>query len=85
MEDAALVAKMYLCNVDRSTAPDGTVYNETIKLAAVYSQSSEDPNRKWAKSTPSGHLQLSIDNPAAHGAVKPGYYKVLLVPCGKDD
>jgi hypothetical protein len=44
---------------------------EHVQLSAVYSEDSADPNNEWSKATPGGTLQLNINNPAAHGRVKP--------------
>lgn len=85
MSDPVLVAKMYLSSVTKSLSADGSVQGEQVKLAAVYGTSPDDPNRKWATATPSGTLDLFINNKDAHGLLTGGYYKVLLVPCGKDD
>jgi len=58
---------------------------EKIRLAAVYGTEDNKANAQWSKWTPSGILELHITNPEAVGKVTPGYYKVYLVPCGKDD
>jgi hypothetical protein len=57
---------------------------ERLQLFAV-SGKPGSVNEQWAKWTPSGKLELTVNNPSAFGKVKPGVYKVLLVPCGKDD
>jgi len=84
MSDPVLVAKMWLNSVLQGFSSDGLL-SEQVRLSAVYGTSPGDPNRKWSQATPSGTLELTISNKDAHGLVKPGYYKVLLVPCGKDD
>lgn len=43
---------------------------EIVKLHAVYGSGGE--NAEWAKATPSGTLQLTIDNPGAQGVIQPG-------------
>jgi hypothetical protein len=85
MSDPVLVAKMFLFQKSDNFTNEGEKQSEQVSLQAVYGTSPDDVNRKWAQATPSGQLQLSINNKAAHGLLKPGYYKVLLVPCGKDD
>lgn len=84
-----LVAKMYCSEISHMHAQqayDGApkIEQEKVRLNAVYGQGGE-ANKAWAKSTPSGSLELTINNPDAFGVLKPGYYKVQLVPCGVDD
>jgi hypothetical protein len=87
MKNAVLVAKM-VCNA-RSESPvypmePGKVGAEKVDLTPVYAQ--DGPNLKWSKATPSGRLELQINNPDAMGAVKLGqHYLVYLVPCGQDE
>lgn len=85
MSDPVLVAKMYLNSVARvHNEGNANGESELIKLGVVYGNG--EANKQWSKWTPSGHLELNITNPDAMGKVQPGgYYKVLLVPCGKDD
>lgn len=47
---------------------------QRAKLSAVYSGTPED--NQFAKATPSGQLEITIDNPAAQGYLIPGksYY-----------
>lgn len=51
-------------------------YSETPKLTAVYGGSANAEDNTYAKATPSGKLELQIDNDAAKGFFKPGkkYY-----------
>lgn len=51
--------------------------SEQVSLHAVYASSESDPNKSWAKATPSGSLLMSIDNPAAWGAFKPDHEYIL--------
>lgn len=53
---------------------------EYIKLTAVsFEGDVDDPNRKWAMASPSGHLELSIANPEAFGYVDQGHeYRVTI-------
>ena len=86
MENAVLVAKMSLNTVAKTfNQGEAAATGETISLSAVYSDSESATNKQWSKWTPSGSLTLSISNPDAVGKVTAGYYKVYLVPCGKDD
>lgn len=41
---------------------------ETVKMAPVYGQGNEE----WAKATPFGSLEMTIDNPRAQGQIEPG-------------
>jgi hypothetical protein len=84
-DKAVLAAKMYLFQVSKSLAPDGSQYNEELKLSPVYGTPDSPANRAWSQATPSGGLQLTITNKEAFGVVPAGYYKVLLVPCGEHD
>ena len=47
-------------------------YSETPKLTAVYGGSSNAEDNSYAKATPSGKLELQIDNDGAKGFFKPG-------------
>ncbi len=52
---------------------------EHIKLTAVSAKDEDDPNREWAMASPSGDLQLFIQNPAAFGYVQAGQeYRVTI-------
>jgi hypothetical protein len=46
--------------------------SEAVTLLPVISQGDDDPNQAWAKSTPSGRLELNIDNPGAQGFFQEG-------------
>ena len=43
---------------------------ETVKLSAVVGMDGD--NEDWSKYTPSGSVEMSIDNPGAQGFFKPG-------------
>ena len=49
-------------------------FTETVKMSAVVGMGGD--NTDWAKYTPSGTIEKTIDNPAAQGFFKPGadYY-----------
>lgn len=52
---------------------------EYIKLVAVSAKGEDDPNREWAMASPSGSLDMSIQNPAAFGYVQAGQeYRVTI-------
>ncbi len=51
---------------------------EEAKLFAVYGKDGT-ANKEWAKSTPSGSLELKIDNPDVHGFFKPGREYILTI------
>jgi hypothetical protein len=65
-----LRAKMRVYEVAELKGPDGEVLSERVKLSAVYGDSPE--NKEWARATPAGQLELTIDNPGAFGALKYG-------------
>lgn len=84
MEDAVLVAKMSLPSVTHTEGPDGKT-SETIQMYAVNGPPGS-ANAEWAKYTPGGKLELTINNPTAFGRLKAGQsYKIFMVPCGADD
>ena len=54
---------------------------ERVKLHAVYSSNPEAPNHTWSKATPTGSLEMQINNPAAFGAFVPGVeYDLTFAP-----
>lgn len=53
--------------------------SEQFKLIAVSAKGEDDPNREWSMASPSGSLDLSVQNPAAFGYVKAGEeYRVTI-------
>lgn len=87
---AAIRAKMFVSTVskvDHGNQSDAN-YNlrqQQVKLHAVYSSKEGSANAAWAKATPAGTLELTIDNPGAHDIVKAGqFYYVDLIPCERD-
>lgn len=53
------------------------VIGGTVKLQAQYTE--DESMRAYADATPSGSLELSIDNPDALQQFTPGkYYKILI-------
>lgn len=83
MGDPILVAKMYMHQVTSVEGTEGKVQEELVMHAVTSGQG--DVNKRWSRWTPAGQLQLTVTNPDAYGKVKPGYFKVLLVPCGEND
>jgi hypothetical protein len=67
----ALIAKMRVDKVTQYGGQTGQA-SEQVELSAVYSDDPEHPNYEWSQATPSGKLELYIDNPAAFGKIKPG-------------
>lgn len=47
-------------------------YGETVNLSAVYGGSTNAEDNTYASATPSGSIELRIDNPAARGKLRPG-------------
>lgn len=45
-------------------------YSDLVKMQCQYSENKED--NSFAKATPSGNCQLTIDNPNLRGKIKPG-------------
>lgn len=60
--------------------PDKQYFSEQIKLSAIYEE--EGPNKDWARWTPSGSLEMTIDNPGAQGIIRPG--DVVMVTLAPD-
>lgn len=57
-------------------------HNKTIRLGVVYSRKDGTENRDFTKATPSGTIEMSIDNPAAAVQFKPlHYYYVDFQEC----
>jgi len=56
-------------------------YSDTVKLHPVFGGSNNAEDNSYAKATPGGKLELTIDNPALKNAVKPGQvFYVDLTP-----
>lgn len=83
MQEPVLVAKMFISSVQEFHSAEGK-QSERLELSAVHGDKGT-VNAQWSKWTPSGQLGLTVNNPEAFGRVKPGNYKVQLVPCGEDD
>ena len=76
-----LRAKFVVLEVKEFTAADGSKDSETINAIAVYSTDPASENAQWSKWTPAGQLQMTINNPAAFGALEQGKeYFVDLTP-----
>lgn len=58
-----------------------TDYSDTVKLSPVCGGGTSQEDNSYAKATPGGKLELTIDNPALKGVVKPGQlFYVDLTP-----
>ena len=56
-------------------------YSDVVKLTCVYGGATNAEDNTFAKATPSGKMELQIDNPSVRGLIKPGMtYYVDLVP-----
>ena len=78
-------AKMQCQSIMQSGYKPGGVSSETVRFSAVYGPEGS-ANRAWATSTPSGSLEMQINNPKAFGHFKIGaYYFVDLQEVGVDD
>ena len=61
-------------------------HNKTIRMGVVYSRKDGTENRDFTKATPSGTIEMSIDNPAAAVQFKPlRYYYVDFQECQDQD
>ncbi len=47
-------------------------YSDQVKLSPVCGGGTSAEDNSYAKATPGGKLELTIDNPALKGAIKPG-------------
>lgn len=57
-------------------------WNKTVKLQVVYSRVEGTENKDFTKATPSGTIEMVIDNPAASVQFKPqSYYYVDFEMC----
>ncbi len=65
-----LRAKFRVWEVAELKGPKGQVISQRIKLSAVYSNTEE--NKKWAMATPSGQIEITIDNPLAYNILNYG-------------
>jgi len=58
-------------------------YSDVTKFACVYGGSTNAEDNTFAKATPSGKMELQIDNPALKGFFKPGtkvYVDITVIP-----
>lgn len=56
-----------------------------IQLGVVYSRVEGTENHDFTKATPSGHIEMQIDNPAAAVQFKPKrFYYVDFIETGED-
>jgi hypothetical protein len=64
-------AKM-VCSAVTKTASG----SEIVELNAVYASDNNAEDNTYAKATPQASVEMTIDNPDAHGAFEPGkrYY-----------
>lgn len=59
-------------------------YSDRVNLVAVYGGSTNAEDNTYAKATPTGSLELQIDNPSARGIIKPdAEFYVDLIPISK--
>ena len=47
-------------------------YSDRVKLSCVYGGTTNAEDNTYAKATPTGGMELQIDNPSARGHIKPG-------------
>jgi hypothetical protein len=51
---------------------NGGQYAESVKLRCVYTEDKDHPQFKWSEATPSGDLELYVNNAEAFGKIQPG-------------
>lgn len=52
---------------------------EQVKLMCVHTGDPDDPNLEWTQASPTGHLELTIQNPEAFGFVREGVEYLVRV------
>lgn len=68
--------------VVRRSEVDWATFVRVVVLQAVYGDGTE--NKSWSEATPSGQIELTITNPAAHEQFKLGKeYFVDFTPAGE--
>lgn len=67
-----LRAKFIVQDVNRSIDNEGKPSQEHVRLRPVYSSDPESENAQWSKWTPSGSIELHINNTAAFGRLPLG-------------
>ena len=77
-EDIKVTSRSRNQNEGEEEPEDGEYFTENITWRASYGEGKD--NKDWSVWTPSGHLQMNIDNPGAQGHFKPGreYYLDLI-------
>lgn len=62
-----------------------TSYSESVKLSPVCGGATSAEDNSFAKATPGGKLELTVDNPAVKGFFKPGRkYYIDIRECPED-
>lgn len=57
--------------LERKDADGGTM-SQIVKLNPSFANKPDDPNHAFWKATPTGNLEMTINNPAVFGFFKPG-------------
>ena len=61
------------------------VEQQDIEMSPVSTNDPIPEAEKFHEATPTGHLQMTISNPAAQGVLEPGeYYRMELTQVNKD-
>jgi hypothetical protein len=47
-------------------------WNEVVSMSAVHGNATNDEDNSFAKTTPSGKVELTVANKELHGVYKPG-------------
>jgi hypothetical protein len=59
--------------------------NKLVQLGVVYSKVQGTEDADFTKATPSGHIEMQVDNPAAAVQFKPGrFYYVDFTECPEE-
>lgn len=66
------MSKQLKCKFSANSVTNFGGGSQEVKLAAVYDSLNNEENNQFSQATPSGSLEMYIDNPSAIGFIKPG-------------
>ncbi len=64
----------------KKSSADPDIFTERVRAHAVYADDSKE-NQSFAEATPSGNLEIYVNNPAVIGTFEPGdYFYLDIIP-----
>lgn len=73
MEQSRQIQALFQVNdVLERKATDGSVSSQIVRLNAVYAPDPKNVNHAFWKATPTGSMEMTINNPSAFDAFVPG-------------